>query len=196
MAEPTSLTPKDYEVWRLASPAQLLSLIKRLGVEQAIIARWLGVKPTAISQWSHGHRPIPPRFAPILLMRAQKSLEDAYSRNVKEMAAAPTDALRQTMQGEFGALWSAWKLEVLYSAGTLQKALHQSYYALGSWTLKERLTADDLESIELLCDSIVTRAKIVFAQQQNSPQTEDALIERLTQAHEDAAQMREERHDA
>jgi DNA-binding transcriptional regulator YdaS (Cro superfamily) len=87
MDESANLTPREYDPWRLATPAQLLTLIQRLGVSGRVVARWLGVKPSAISMWSHGTRAIPQRHVPALKVWAERAFAQARQLNAKEVAA-------------------------------------------------------------------------------------------------------------
>src|SRR5262249_17284356 len=145
MSDPTPLTPRDFDVWQLASPAHCLALLKKLGVEGTVIAHWLGVTPAAVSQWHTGKRPIHPRYGPGLRLQARTTLAQAWERTAKEVATAPTPALGDAIRGEFDALYVRWKEQVLFDGGTLLKQLHQQYYALGGWVLQEVYRPDDVE---------------------------------------------------
>jgi len=184
MSDPLPLTPQDYDVWHLASPAHLLALLKKLGVEGTAIATWLGVTPAAVSQWHTGKRPIHPRYGPALRLWAQTTLEQTAQRINKEVAAAPTPALQDAIRGEFGALWTRWKEQVLFDRGTLRKQVEQQYYALAGWILKETYTADDVASVKVATEAMVQQMARVLALQGDVPSAEDALHARLTAAHE------------
>jgi hypothetical protein len=162
MPELTPISPLDFDPWHVATPFQLLQLIKRLGVEGTVIANWLGVKPAAISQWSRGKRTIPARYAPVLLMWAQTAWDQAVQRNQKEVASQPTEELQLATGAELATIWGKWKAEVLYEAGTLQKGLRHQYEALGAWLLKGELTESDRETIEMVLENIRVKVDLLI----------------------------------
>ena len=184
---PPALTPQDYDPWRVASPLQLLTLLRRLGVTSRVIARWCGVPPTHVSMWLHGTRPIPLRYAPILHFRSRETLRDAAKLNDKEVAAQPTEALQRAMRTEFTVIYDRWKLEVLHEAGTMRRGLEQQYAALGLVLRKEQFTAEDEETAVLLTESILAKMKVLRTLVPEASRAEDRLLDRLTQAHEGAA---------
>src|SRR5215468_8607806 len=100
MLESMRLAPRDFDVWHQATPFQLLQLMKRLGIEGRVIARWVGATPAAVSQWSTGKRTISPHYAPALLTWAQTAWEQAIKRNDKEVARQPTEALQRAARAE------------------------------------------------------------------------------------------------
>jgi hypothetical protein len=182
--DPVTLAPSDYDPWQLASPLQLLHLIQKLGITSRVIARWLGVKPAAISLWSREHRPIPLRYGAPLLLWAHKAMDEAYDLMRKEAAGQPTDALRQLVHSELMTIYTRWQLEVLHSAGTLHQGLQQQYDALGRVVSKPRLTAEDRETMALMMEAMLAKVDVLLTLEPEAPSAEDALIERLTQAHE------------
>ena len=186
---PPALTPQDYDPWRVASPLQLLTLLRRLGVTSRVIARWCGVPPTHVSMWLHGTRPVPLRYAPILYQRARLTLRDAAKLNDKEVAAQPTEALQRATQAEFAGIWTRWKLEVLHEAGTMRRGLEQQYAALGLVLRKDPFTAEDEETAVLLTEGILAKMKMLRTLEPEAPRAEDHLLHRLTQAHETAAKQ-------
>ena len=147
MAAPVGLTARDFDAWHLASPLQLLHLIKRLGVEGTVIATWLGVKPAAVSQWHRGRRDIPLRYAPGLRVWAEQTLAQAEQRTRKEMDRQPTPELREAVWAEFAGIWHRWKLEVLHQADTLRKVAQQHYATLGQVLTHDPLTRADRDMI-------------------------------------------------
>jgi DNA-binding transcriptional regulator YdaS (Cro superfamily) len=190
MSDSTPLTPGDYDVWKLASPAHLLALLKKLGVEGTVIASWLGVTPACVSQWHTGKRPIHPRYAPALREWAETAIKQAAQRTDKEVAAAPTDALRDATRAEFTAIWNHWKQRVLFDRGTLNKQIHQQYYALAGCVLKERYRPEDIENFELTTEAMAQQMKRYMTLQGEVPSAEEELIARLARAHEEAAATR------
>ena len=186
MADPGALTPGDFDALRLATPLQLLHLLKRLGVESTVIAAWVGVKPAAVSQWNRGRRDIPDRYTPRLRIWAEHALEQAAAHNVKEVATQPSVALQAAVQAEFTAIWGRWKTEVLHNSGTLRKVLLHNYAALGQWLQKDPLTGADRESIAVLTDTILAQVDRLLTLVPAAPSAEEELIARLTQAHEAA----------
>ena len=151
------------DVWHLATPRQLLTLIQRLGVSGRVVARWLGVKPSAISMWSHGARAIPHRHVPALKTWAQTAFAQAMQRNDTDAAAQPTDELRRATRAALAAIWDRWKAEVLYDAGTLRGPLRKDYESLGQWLAKDPLTAEDRASIHLILENIRLRVDMLLA---------------------------------
>jgi DNA-binding transcriptional regulator YdaS (Cro superfamily) len=186
MADAAPLTPRDFDAWDLATPLQLLHLLKRLGVESTVIATWVGVKPAAVSQWNRGRREIPERYTPRLRRWAKDAVEKAWELNKKAVAAQPTEALRRAVQGEFAALWDRWTLEVLHNAGTLRKVILQQHGALGQWLSKDPLTAEDRESIALVMETILAQVDRLLTLEPEVPSAEDQLVARLTAARTDA----------
>jgi hypothetical protein len=186
MAETPPLTPADYDPWRVASPLQLLTLLHRLGMTSRVIAHWCGVPPTHISMWLHGKRPIPLRYAPILHFRAREALDQASQLNSKEVAAQPTEALREATRAEFTAIWTKWKLEVLYDAGTLRRGMLQQAQALVRVLMQPHFTLADRELIARMAETIVAQVDTIRAFQPDTPSAEDAWLARLTAAHEAA----------
>jgi hypothetical protein len=183
MTTPLTLTPGEFDAWHLASPLQLLHLMKRLGVESTTIAGWLGVTPAAVSQWNRGRRAIPLRYGPALLIWAQYTIDQAWKRNAKEVAAQPTEALQRATQAEFAALWTKWKLEVLHNAGTIQKMVQRNYQALGQWLGKDPLAEVDRASIAVVMETILRQVDLLLTLQGEAPRPEAEVIERLTRAH-------------
>ena len=184
MAEdPGRLSPADYDPWRLASPLQLLHLIQRLGVTGRVIARWLGVKPAAISMWSRAKRPIPLAYGQPLLVWAQDALAKAAALNQKEVAAQPTEALQQAVQSHFTTLWTTWKLQVLYDAGTLHTGLVQQYEALGRVVRQAHFTPADRETMALMQESILAKVDVLVTLQGAVPSADEQWDARLTAAH-------------
>jgi len=184
MADPLPLTPQDFEAWHLASPLQLLHLIKRLGVESTVIATWLGVKPAAVSQWNRQRREIPARYGPALLVWAKDTVEKAAARTEKEVRIQPTAELQRAVQGEFAALWTRWKLEVVHNAGTIRKVIKQNYQALGQFLSHDPLTEADADSIEVVMATLSQQVAMVRTLQGETPSGEEALLARLQAAHE------------
>jgi hypothetical protein len=184
MSDPTALTTRDYDVWQLASPTHLLTLLRKLDVEGTVIAHWLGVTPSLVSQWYTGKRPIHPRYAPALRLRAETTLRQAWARNDKEVAAQPTTALQDATRAELSALYNRWRQQVLFDGGTLIRQLHQQYYALGGWILKERYDAEDVASVRLVTEAMVQQMERLRALQDDVQSPEEELTTRLTQAHE------------
>jgi transcriptional regulator with XRE-family HTH domain len=189
MAEdPGVLTPAAYDPWRVATPLQLLQLIQRLGVSGRVIARQVGVKPSAVSMWSRGKRPIPLSYTEPLRLWARHALGTAAQLNVKEVAAQPTAELQRMVQAEFGTIWDRWRAEVLYSAGTLDTDLLRQHASLGTMLRQRPFTPDDREHIKLALESILAKVDRLMGLQPEVLSAEEALIERLTQAHEGSVQ--------
>jgi DNA-binding transcriptional regulator YdaS (Cro superfamily) len=184
MSDPPALTPHDYDVWRVASPAHCLALLKKLGIEGTVIAHWLGVTPAAVSQWHTGKRPIHPRYAPVLLLRTERALEQAWERNTKEVAAAPTEALREATRAEFTAIYTHWKEQVLFDHGTLLKQIHQQYYALAGWVLKEHYRPEDIESFVFITEMMAQQMQRLLSLQGETPSAEETRMARLEAAHQ------------
>jgi hypothetical protein len=187
MAESPRLTSQDFDPWHQASPRQLLELLKRLGVEGRVIARWLGVTDAAVSQWTHDKRPIPQHFGPALLLWTRDAMNQAWQRNAKNVAAQPTEALQRAVQAELAAVYDRWKLEVLTGAGTLQKVIQQQCENFGGWGLKETITTQDCDDMLQGLDQLrhfVELWKMTGAPE--APDPEQQLLDRLTQAREDA----------
>ena len=192
---PPALTAQDYDPWCVASPLQLLTLLRRLGVTSRVIARWCGVKPSHISMWLHGTRPVPLRYAPILHQRARASLHEADRLNIKEVAAQPTEALQRAMRTEFTVIYDRWKAEVLYDAGTLHQGLVQQYQAQASIVTQPPFTADKRETLARMQEAVLAKYDVLLTLQPEVPSPEDELIERLTQAHAAAQQRRDPMQD-
>lgn len=161
MTEPVKLSPHEYDPVQMATPLQLLHLLKRLGVRGAVIANWLGVTPAAVSQWFREKYPIPARHAPVLKMRARTALDQAWELNKKEVALQPTEDLQRATRMEFTSLYDRWKLEVLHAAGTLQRSLEQQCDELSSWVRKPPQTQADVEAITQACELIVVKAQLL-----------------------------------
>jgi hypothetical protein len=176
----------DYDPFRVATPLQLLQLIQRLGVSGRVIARWLGVKPAAISMWARERRPLPLRYEAALRLRAEHAWAEAVKRNEKDVSVQPTEALRRAVQSELATLYDRWKLEVLHEAGTALRQAHQQYHALAGWVLKERYEPEDVESVKVAMEGIVQQMERVIRLQGEAPSAEDALVARLAQAHDAA----------
>jgi DNA-binding transcriptional regulator YdaS (Cro superfamily) len=187
MADPGRLTPADYDVWRLATPLQFLQLMHRLGRSGREMARALGVKEAAISQWSRAKRPIPPRYAAPLRNAARLAWDEAAELTDKAAALAPSEDVRQAIRAEFGALYQRWKSEVLYDAGTLHRGLEQQTAALAALVRKPRFTAEDRETAALMTESILAKMDMLRMLDPEAPSPEDELIARLTEAHTAAA---------
>jgi DNA-binding transcriptional regulator YdaS (Cro superfamily) len=186
MADPTPLTAADFDPWRLATPLQLLQLMQRLGVSGRAMAYQLGVKPAAISMWLRGRRGVPAAYRPALLVWAKDAVEKEAERITKEVRIQPTEDLQRAVQGEFGALWTRWQMEVLYDAGTLLKQTHQQYHALAGWVLKDRYTPEDVESVKLGAEALVQHMKRQLSLQGEMVSPEAALLARLQAAHDAA----------
>jgi hypothetical protein len=184
MSDQTPLTPQDFDVWKLASPTHLLALLRKLEVDGRVIATWLGITPSLVSQWYTSKRPIHPRYAPALRMRARETLEQASQRNDKEAAAQPTTALQDATRAEFDAIYNRWKQQVLFDGGTLLKQLHQQYYALGGWILKERYNAEDVASVRLVTEAMVQQMERLRRLQGTDADAEADLYARLSKARE------------
>ena len=166
MSEAVLLSGRDYDVWQLATPLQLLHLLRRLRVESKVIAAQIGVQPPAISMWLRGKRRIPPHYHPALLTWTQIAFEQAVRRLDKEVAAQPTEALQRATQEIFQAVWRQWKLEVLLNVGTFQKALQYEYQGLGAWVMKETLTVEDYDTIDTVLESMKGKVRLLRAQAQ------------------------------
>src|SRR4030095_13187476 len=173
MSDPTPLTPQDYDVWQLASPTHLLALLRKLNVDGRVIANWLGVNPSLVSQWYTGKSPIHPRYAPALRMRTRMTLDQAWDLNAKEAAAQPTAALQDATRAEFDAIYNRWRQQVLFDGGTLLKQLHQQYYALGGWILKKRYDAEDIQSVRLVTEAMVQQMERLRTLQGDVPSAEE-----------------------
>lgn len=168
MREASPLTPRDFDVWHQATPMHLLQLLKRLGIEGKVIARWVGASRAAVSQWYTGKRTVSPRYGPALLTWTQYALEQAIQRGTKAGADQSNEGLQWFPSAELALMWQEWKLEVLYSSGTLRKALLESYKALGQWLAKDPLTAEDRESIHLVLENIGLKVDLLLAQQRSA----------------------------
>jgi hypothetical protein len=185
MPDMPALTYRDFDPWQLATPQQLLTLCQRLGVHGIEIARWLRVPPSSVSMWLHGTRAIPPKHIPALLERTRLALNQAAELADKAAGLAPTEDLRQAIRAEFGALWQRWKGEVLAEAGTLRRSLQHNYAALGQWLAHEPFMAEDLESIRIVMDTIAQQVALLM-ELEGVADPEQALLDRLAQAHADA----------
>jgi hypothetical protein len=186
MADIPPLTAADYDVWRLATPQQLLTLIGRLGVGGSELARWLRVPKSLISMWTRGSRAIPQARVPALRTYAQRALEQAYELGDKAAQLAPTRELAETLRQEVPLLWQRWRLEVLADAGTLRRGFEADYQALGQVVRKAVLTAKDVESLELIAGTLVQKAKLLLALQPETPDPDAEWAQRLTAAREQA----------
>jgi DNA-binding transcriptional regulator YdaS (Cro superfamily) len=164
MSEPLPVTPQDYDVWHQATPQHFLSLLRRLGIEGAVIARQIGASRAAVSQWYTGKRNVSPRYIPALQAWTKHALEQAAART-KAADNHPDDGLQWFSASELGLIWRDWKLEVLYSSGTLRKALLASYRGLGEWLARDPLTDDDRESIHLVLENIGLKVDLLLEQQ-------------------------------
>lgn len=190
MPDPSSLTPRDFDPWQLATPQHLLVLLQRLGVSGREIARWLRVPRSSVSMWGHGTRAIPPKHIPPLCAFARLAFDQAVELNDKAAALAPTEALRQTLRTEFAAIWTEWKATVLRDAGTLRRGLQQQAEALVRLAGKPTFTAEDRETMALMMESMLAKMDLILQSQDEVPRAEEELITRLTQAHEAAAHAR------
>jgi hypothetical protein len=161
MADDAPLTPSDYNVWEVATPRQLLTLLQRLGITNQMIARHLGVKPPSISRWAHESRPMPARYRPRLVRFAREKLDEASELSAKAASLAPTDALRHAIHAEFAALYSRWKNQVLAEAGTVRRGMLQNHAILGEWLQRDPLTPEDVAAIEDFTGVIVAQARLL-----------------------------------
>ena len=166
MSDPVALWKHDHDVWQLATPLQLLRLLKLFNVEGRTIAEQLGVHPPAISMWLHGKRPIPDRYRPALVAWAQQARGQAHEQLAIDLKAQPTDALREAMLEAFFAPLRQWSLEVLYEGGTFARSIQRECQWIGTYATKEELTEADYEGIETLCHTILSKVQTVRALQQ------------------------------
>jgi hypothetical protein len=185
MPDTPGLAPRDFDPWLLATPRQLLALMERLGVNMSQVARDIPVSRSSISMWRHEARSVPPKHLATLRTLAKRALEQAAELTDKAAALAPTEDLRQAIRTEFGALWQRWKSEVLAEAGTLRRSLQHNYAALGQWLAHEPFMAEDLESIRIVMDTIAQQVALLM-ELEGVADPEQALLDRLAQAHADA----------
>jgi hypothetical protein len=195
MPDTPPLTARDFDPWQLATPPQLLTLCQRLGVSGIEVARWLRVPPSSVSMWLHGTRAIPPKHIPALLERTRLAFAQSVELNDKAVALAPTEDLRRAIRAEFAAIWQRWKNEVLREAGTLRRNMQANYQALGQWLAHEPFAAGDLESVRIVMDTIAQQVALLMELEGVAPDPEQALLDRLTAAHEAAQQAREQAQD-
>ena len=194
MADPGRLTPADYDPWRVATPLQLLQLMHRLGRSSREIARALGVTEAAISQWSRAKRSIPPRYAAPLRDEARLALNEVAERTDKAAALAPSEDVRQAIRAEFGTLWQRWKLEVLHDAGTLRRGLGQNRETFETYLAHRPFWVDDLETLDLIWGTMRQQVALLM-ELEGVVDPEQALLDRLTQAHVAAQQRRDPAQD-
>jgi predicted transcriptional regulator len=194
MPDTPPLTPRDYDPWQLATPQQLLTLLERLGISGSEVARWLHVPRSAISMWRHGSRAIPQKHIPALRERTRHAFDQAAELNTKTVALAPTEDLRQALRAEFAALWTRWKAEVLHEAGTLRRGLQTDVDTLTALLAHQPFAAEDPETIDLVMDTI--RQKVaLLVELEGLADPEQALLDRLTQAHESIQPTTSEKSD-
>jgi hypothetical protein len=181
-----ALTPRDDDPWHLATPLQLLTLLERLDISMSDVARWLHVPRSSISMWRHGTRTIPTKHIPTLRQRTRDTFEQAAELADKSAALAPAEDVREAIRAEFGALYTRWRSEVLHDAGTYRRAMLRQYEALGALVHKEHYTAEDAETARLMGESLARFISTIFTLEPERPSPEEALIARLTAAHEAA----------
>ena len=148
--------------WEKATPFHLLKYMKLLGVEHHVIAKQLGVSPTAISLWFMGHRPIPAKYRPALLQWAAVAWREAIQRNQKEVQALPTDALKVAAIEAFHAPLTRWYLEVLHETGLLEARLKHHLRELRDIETHDPLTASDLRDIVTISSVVTNQAQILL----------------------------------
>jgi transcriptional regulator with XRE-family HTH domain len=158
------------DVWPKATAQQLFELTKLLGLEQRVLAKQLGVSPTAVSLWATHQRPIPAKYRPGLLEWAQVALRAALERHRKEVAALPTDDLKGTAMEAFHAPLRHWQLEVLYQAGVLEQAFKKNLRWLRDYQEQGTFTASDLRSIQSLCSTLQDQAQLLLDLRDPTPQ--------------------------
>lgn len=186
MAEPAPLTPRDYDPWVHATPLQLLDLLERLGVPMTEVCRWLHVPKSSVSMWRHGKKAVPPKHLPTLRMRARQTLDEQAELTAKAVSLAPTEDLQQALRHEFEALYVRWKAEVLAEAGTLRRTLQANYATLGQVLARQPFSAEDEALIAVLQDTIRQQVRLLRSLEGEPESPEDALVARLTAAHEAA----------
>ena len=172
MAEPIH-DPTD--VWARATPLQLLKFLKLLGVEHHVIARQLGVSPTAISLWFMGHRPIPSKYRPGLLQWAGVAYQQAQERNRKEAQTLPTPDLQRAAIEAFSAPLHRWYLEVLHETGLVEERVRHHLRALRDIETHYPLTASDLRDIVTISSVVAHQAQILL--DMRKPEEESAAAE-------------------
>jgi hypothetical protein len=184
MADTPRLTSQDFDPWHLATPLELLALLERLGVAMSDVARCLRVPRSSISMWRHGARSFPPKHRAALYEYTRRSFDAQADVTDKAARLAPTAELREAILAEFGALWQKWKVEVLYEAGTLRRALVYEYESLAPLIHQEYFSADDRETMALKMETMLVRVDLIRQQQGEVPSAEEELLARLTEAHE------------
>lgn len=184
MAEPPSLSPRDFDPWLHATPLQLLTMLERLGVRMSEVAQWLHVPRSSISMWRHGKKTVPAKHLPTLRDRARDHLRQAAEMNAKAVSLAPTEDLRQALRSEFEALYLRWKAEVLSEAGTLRRTLQATVQTLTAVLAHQPFAAEDPETIAVIQDTIRQQVALLGELEGYAPNPEQALLDRLTAAHE------------
>ena len=166
MSDPVPQWKRDQDVWQLATPLQLLRLLKLFNVEGRTIAEQLGVHPPVVSMWLHGKRSIPERYRPRLLTWAQQAQRQAQAQVEINLKAQPNEELRLALLDTFFAPLQQWRLEVLYEEGVYARSIRRECQWLGTYATKEELTEADYEGIENLCQTILNKVQIVRALQE------------------------------
>jgi hypothetical protein len=149
-------------VWEKATPFHLLKYLKLLGVEHHVIAKQLGVSPTAISLWFMGHRPIPAKYRPALLQWVGVAWQQAEERHSKEVATLPTAELKVAAIEAFYAPLHRWRLEVLHETGMLEERLRHHLRELRDIETHHTLTASDLRDIVTISNVVTNHAQILL----------------------------------
>jgi hypothetical protein len=115
------------------------------------------------------------------------ALDQAAELNAKAVSLAPTETLRQALQADFAALYTRWTSEVLSEAGTLRRGLQADYAMLGQVLTRQPFSAEDEEWITTLRDTIGQKVRLLRSLESEPQSPEEALISKLTAAHEAAA---------
>jgi hypothetical protein len=164
-------------------------------VNMSQVARDIPVSRSSISMWRHEARSVPPKHLATLRTLAKRALEQAAELTDKAAALAPTADVRLAIRAEFGALWQRWKSEVLASAGTLRRGLQANVQALTALLAHQPFAAEDPEIIDVVMATIRQQVALLMELEGVAPDPEQALLDRLTAAHEAAPPPGEGSHE-
>jgi hypothetical protein len=126
---------------------------------------------------------------------SRRTFDTAAELTSKAMSLAPTAELREAIRAKFGALWGRWKTEVLHEAGTLRRGLQANAQAFAQELAHEPFPADALERLDFIGGTIRQQVALLMELEGVAPDPEQALIKRLTAAHEAAQQARAQAQD-
>ena len=149
--------PIPVNAWQQATPLHLLSLCRRLGVEQVGLANHLHVKPAAVSQWARGRRAVPQKYHAALRAYTAAALDKARQRHAKDVRELPTEAQPAAILAFERDLLGRWALEVLAEQGVMQALLREHYQQMGAILERDMLTVQDCEWLTALGESFLTQ---------------------------------------